>query len=89
MQAFEDVDEGHPDISDNVDMPEENIFLEQVTLSKTLDCISFMKYFFHRKGDFARVVIEHVVLRDMCVVDMTFVWTSALTKCNVSHIVWT
>lgn len=28
MQAMEDVDEGHPEISGNVDMPEENVSLE-------------------------------------------------------------
>ena len=35
VQAMVDVDEGHPEISGNADVPEETQSLEQVTLSKT------------------------------------------------------
>ena len=66
MQASEDVDEGHPDISGNVDVPEENVSLEQVTSSKTLDCISFMKPFFHRKANFALVLSSNMLFCVIC-----------------------
>ena len=71
-------------------MPEENVSLEQVTSSKTYEYISFMKPFSLAKQDFVLVLSSDMLFCcDMCVVDMTFAWTSALTKCNVSQIVWT
>ena len=70
MQASEDVDEGQPDISGNVDVLEENVSLEQVTSSKTLDCISFMKPFSHRKANFVLM---------LKVLDMLFCVTCAFS----------
>ena len=77
-------------VVEDVDMPEENISLKQVTSSKTFDCISFMEFFSHCKADFVLVLSSYILFCvTMYVVNMTFVWTSALTKCNVSQIVWT
>ena len=89
VQAMKDVDEGHPKISGNADVHEENVSLEQVTSSKTHEYISFMKPFPLRKKTLSSYCRRHVVLRDMCVVDMTFFWTYVLTDCNVSQIVRT
>ena len=40
--------------------------LEQVISSKTFDCISFMKFFFHRKADFVLVLLSDMLFFVTC-----------------------
>ena len=74
LQPMEEIDEGHHEIEGNVNVPEENTILEQVTSSKTLECNPFMQFFSQRQTNFVFVMSS----------DMTFVWMSALTEWNVS-----
>ena len=61
VQAMEDVDEGHPNISGNVDVPEEVVSLEQVTLSKNHEYISFMQPLSLCKKDFVFVLSSNML----------------------------
>ena len=76
VQAMEDVDEGHPEISGNADVPEEIVSLEQVTLSKTHEYISFMNPFSICKKDFAFVLSSN----------MLFLVTCAMSTCLLGHL---
>jgi hypothetical protein len=84
LQPMEEIDEGHPEIEGNVDVPEENVIQEHITSSKTHECNPFMRFFSQRQTNFVFVMSLDMLFFVMCIVDMTFVWTSALTKCNVN-----
>ena len=90
VQAMEDVDEGHPEISGNADVPEEIVSLEQVTLSKNHEYISFMKPFSLCKKNFVFVLSSNMLFFVTCALSTcTFALTSALTDYNVSQLVQT
>lgn len=70
---MEEIDEGQPEIEGNVDVPEENVILEQVTSSKTHECNPFMQFFSQRQTNFVFVMssdmlffVSCALLHDIC-----------------------
>ena len=83
LQPMEEIDKGHHDIEGNVDIPEENAILEQVTSSKTLECNPFMQFFANAKQTLSlscrrtccflcHVRCRHDICVDVCLDRMEF-----------------
>ena len=83
VQAMEDVEEGHPEVSCNADVPEEIVSLKQVTLSKTHEyqtylipyprCIKKFSFMF---------TLGMLFIVSSALSTCTFGWTSDFTDCN-------
>ena len=81
VQAMEDVEEGHPEISCNADVPEEIVSLEQVTLSKTHEYIPDTLPSLENKFSFM-FTVGMLFLVSSALSTWTYWWTSDLTDCS-------
>jgi hypothetical protein len=81
VQAMVDVEEGHPEISGNADVPEEIQSLEQVTMSKTHEYHAHKKPFHCRKKELTFLFsVGMMVVVLVAVSTCAPGWTSSLTE---------
>ena len=88
--ATEDVEEGHPEISSNADVPEEIVSPEQVIMSKTHEYQTYTKPSHHCFFEFSLMFsfgMLFIMASEM--LTSTFAWTFVLIDCNVRRFVWT
>ena len=69
---MEEIDEGYREIEGNVNVPEENVILEQVTSSKTHECNPFMQLFSQRQTNFVFVMSSEMLFFVSCTVVQLF-----------------